>query len=127
MYLISYRQIHGWPSTCYYFFQMQFRGSKSVYDSNILYFFVKFLPQEQQQKQLDLILAIGKAGKLWENRRGQSEEQDEIEACDSAEVGQMKAHQIPAAARQKGTNNDRAQDLEATNTNEICSFCWIQF
>lgn len=64
--------------------------------------------QEQQQKQLDLILAIGKAGKLWENRRGQSEEQDEIEACDSAEVGQMKAHQIPAAARQKGTNNDRA-------------------
>ena len=25
--------------------------------------------QEQQQKQLDLIVAIGKSGKLWESRR----------------------------------------------------------
>ncbi|XP_061336608.1 uncharacterized protein LOC133283717 [Gastrolobium bilobum] len=35
--------------------------------------------QEQQQKQLDLILAIGKTGKLWESKRRTSEEQDTLE------------------------------------------------
>lgn len=43
--------------------------------------------QEQQQKQLELILAIGKAGKLWESKREQHEEQDTIETSNSAEGG----------------------------------------
>ncbi|KAK4584100.1 hypothetical protein RGQ29_022009 [Quercus rubra] len=43
--------------------------------------------QEQQQKQLELILAIGKAGKLWESKREQNEEQDTIETSNSAEEG----------------------------------------
>ncbi|KAK7359001.1 hypothetical protein VNO77_00944 [Canavalia gladiata] len=41
--------------------------------------------QEQQQKQLDLILAIGKAGKLWESKREISEEHNPLEISNSAE------------------------------------------
>ncbi|XP_061344901.1 uncharacterized protein LOC133290801 [Gastrolobium bilobum] len=41
--------------------------------------------QEQQRKQLDLILAIGKAGKLWESKRKTSEEHDTLEISNSAE------------------------------------------
>ncbi|XP_004504099.1 uncharacterized protein [Cicer arietinum] len=51
--------------------------------------------QEQQRKQLDLILAIGKAGKLWESKRETSEEHGTIEMSNSAanEVKQQ-VHQI---------------------------------
>ncbi|XP_057420554.1 uncharacterized protein LOC130714650 [Lotus japonicus] len=40
--------------------------------------------QEQQQKQLDLILAIAKAGKLWESKRETSEEHNTLEVSNSA-------------------------------------------
>lgn len=40
--------------------------------------------QEQQQKQLDLILAIAKAGKLWESKPETSEEHGTIEMSNSA-------------------------------------------
>ncbi|KAM3709673.1 hypothetical protein ACB098_02G191800 [Castanea mollissima] len=43
--------------------------------------------QEQQQKQLELILAVGKAGKLWESKREQNEEQNTIETSNLAEEG----------------------------------------
>lgn len=51
--------------------------------------------QEQQHKQLELILAVGKAGKLWDSKREQNEEQDKIETHNSAEVLKRKeTHQI---------------------------------
>ncbi|KAI4345264.1 hypothetical protein L6164_012402 [Bauhinia variegata] len=52
--------------------------------------------QEQQQKQLDLILAIGKTGKLLESRQKTSEDQDTLETCNSAEVevNQKEIHQV---------------------------------
>ncbi|KAL6583091.1 hypothetical protein OROMI_005169 [Orobanche minor] len=37
--------------------------------------------QEQQHKQLELILAIGKAGKLWEPKRVKSHHQESSETC----------------------------------------------
>ncbi|KAI4317285.1 hypothetical protein L6164_025167 [Bauhinia variegata] len=52
--------------------------------------------QEHQQKQLDLILAIGSNGKLWESRQEISEDQDTLETVNSAEDGvkQKEIHQI---------------------------------
>ncbi|KAJ1381994.1 hypothetical protein SESBI_44649 [Sesbania bispinosa] len=52
--------------------------------------------QEQQQKQLDLILAIGKTGKLWESKHETSEEQDTLETNSSTEdeVELKEVHQI---------------------------------
>lgn len=52
--------------------------------------------QEQQQKQLELILAISKTGKLWESKREQNREQDRTETCNSAEeaLKQKQTHQI---------------------------------
>ncbi|KAF3439260.1 hypothetical protein FNV43_RR17536 [Rhamnella rubrinervis] len=41
--------------------------------------------QEQQQKQLELILAIGKSGKLWETRQDTNREQGTIEVRDLTE------------------------------------------
>ncbi|KAK7399573.1 hypothetical protein VNO78_10758 [Psophocarpus tetragonolobus] len=41
--------------------------------------------QEQQRKQLDLILAIGKAGKLWESKHDTSERHNSLEMSNSAE------------------------------------------
>ncbi|XP_028233091.1 uncharacterized protein LOC114413091 isoform X1 [Glycine soja] len=41
--------------------------------------------QEQQRKQLDLILAIGKASKLWESKHETSERHDTLEMSNSAE------------------------------------------
>ncbi|KAF5480877.1 hypothetical protein F2P56_001584 [Juglans regia] len=43
--------------------------------------------QEQQQKQLELILAIGKTGKLLESKREQKREQDTIKICNTVEEG----------------------------------------
>lgn len=56
-----------------------------------------FSMQEQQQKQLDLILAIGKTGKLWESKRATSEASASAsEASKSAkdEINQKEFHQI---------------------------------
>ncbi|XP_027920710.1 uncharacterized protein LOC114178809 [Vigna unguiculata] len=51
--------------------------------------------QEQQRKQLDLILAIGKAGKLWESKPETSDRQDTLEMSNSAEgVIKQEVHQI---------------------------------
>ncbi|XP_014505798.1 uncharacterized protein LOC106765624 [Vigna radiata var. radiata] len=51
--------------------------------------------QEQQRKQLDLILAIGKAGKLWESKPEISDRQDTLEMSNSAEgVVKQEVHQI---------------------------------
>ncbi|KAI9116920.1 hypothetical protein K1719_011919 [Acacia pycnantha] len=52
--------------------------------------------QEQQQKQFDLILAIGKTSKLWEGKREPSEVQNKLEASksDEDEVNKKEVHQI---------------------------------
>ncbi|XP_028755168.1 uncharacterized protein LOC114714592 [Neltuma alba] len=52
--------------------------------------------QEQQQKQLDLILAIGKTSKLWEGKRVTREVQNTSEASksDVDEVNKKEFHQI---------------------------------
>ncbi|KAK3031627.1 hypothetical protein RJ639_037375 [Escallonia herrerae] len=54
--------------------------------------------QEQQQKQLELILAIGKTGKLWESRREPSQDQAAIETANSAaeKVKQMVSNPVEA-------------------------------
>lgn len=65
-------------------------------------------PQEQQQKQLELILAIAKNGKLWESKRAPSQE-DKVDTHNSSTEGvkQISPNQIEALAGQKGTNNDQ--------------------
>ncbi|XP_027366014.1 uncharacterized protein LOC113872569 [Abrus precatorius] len=51
--------------------------------------------QEQQRKQLDLILAIGKAGKLWESKQETGEAHDILEISNSAEDEiKQEVHQI---------------------------------
>ncbi|XP_024021981.1 uncharacterized protein LOC21404976 [Morus notabilis] len=52
--------------------------------------------QEQQQKQLELILAIGKTGKLFETRPERSQEQERIEIHDSTaeSLKQKESHQV---------------------------------
>lgn len=65
-------------------------------------------PQEQQQKQLELILAIAKNGKLWESKRAPSQE-DKVDRRNSSTEGvkQISPNQIEALAGQKGTSNDQ--------------------
>ncbi|KAA8530828.1 hypothetical protein F0562_005548 [Nyssa sinensis] len=64
--------------------------------------------QEQQQKQLELILAIAKSGKLLESRRGPNPEEETVERHKSAEngVNQIEINQIQALAGQKEASND---------------------
>ncbi|KAK3008314.1 hypothetical protein RJ639_014418 [Escallonia herrerae] len=66
--------------------------------------------QEQQQKQLELILAIGKTGKLWESRREPSQDRAAIETANSAseKAKQMVSNPVEALAGQKQANIDRA-------------------
>ncbi|XAR73418.1 hypothetical protein NMG60_11007382 [Bertholletia excelsa] len=65
--------------------------------------------QEQQQKQLELILAIGKSGKLWNTKQGPSQDQEASETCKSDRgAKQMETPKIQALAGQKESNNDRA-------------------
>ncbi|XWS41603.1 hypothetical protein CRYUN_Cryun17cG0096100 [Craigia yunnanensis] len=64
--------------------------------------------QDQQQKQLELILAIGKLGKLFEDKREPSEEKDTVEACKSTEAKQMEFHQTQPLGTSKGSGNDRS-------------------
>ncbi|KAK6923350.1 hypothetical protein RJ641_011654 [Dillenia turbinata] len=65
--------------------------------------------QEQQQKQLDLILAIGKSGKLLENKRETVKEHDRVGACNSAKEAPVKTEirQTQAMPGQKGADNDK--------------------
>ncbi|CAA3032925.1 uncharacterized protein LOC111369571 isoform X1, partial [Olea europaea subsp. europaea] len=65
---------------------------------------------EQQQKQLDLILAIGKTGKLWESKRVSNQDQNATEASNLAVDGapHLDTNQLRTLARQKEANNDRA-------------------
>ncbi|KAL2551365.1 hypothetical protein Fot_04984 [Forsythia ovata] len=66
--------------------------------------------QEQQQKQLELILAIGKTGKLWESKRVTNQNQNASETSNLAVDGSphLETNQLQSLARQKEANNDRA-------------------
>lgn len=64
--------------------------------------------QEQQQKQLELILAIGKTGKLFENRQEPSQEQDILRTSDFIDAAkQMEAQETEALGSSRGNKNDR--------------------
>lgn len=67
--------------------------------------------QDQQHKQLELILAIGKTGKLFENKRGPSQDpnQKTNDVSNTAVDGfpQLGVNQIQALKGQRETNNDR--------------------
>lgn len=67
--------------------------------------------QDQQHKQLELILAIGKTGKLFENKRGPSKDpnQNTNDVSNTAVDGfpQLGVNQIQALKGQRETNNDR--------------------
>ncbi|XP_056161069.1 uncharacterized protein LOC130135579 [Syzygium oleosum] len=62
--------------------------------------------QDQQQKQLELILAIGKTGKLWESRRGPNQEHTN-ESTSLPEEGskQLEINQTKAPMMSKGTES----------------------
>ncbi|XWS29552.1 hypothetical protein CRYUN_Cryun24cG0038500 [Craigia yunnanensis] len=63
--------------------------------------------QEQQQKQLELILAIGKSRKLFEDKREPSQEKDTVEACKlTEEAKQMEVHHSQTLGTSKGSGND---------------------
>ncbi|XVE83112.1 hypothetical protein DITRI_Ditri16bG0061400 [Diplodiscus trichospermus] len=65
--------------------------------------------QEQQQKQLELILAIGKSRKLFEDKWEPSQEKDIDEARDWTEAAKQKEmHQTRPSGTSKGSGNDRA-------------------
>ncbi|KAL5753403.1 hypothetical protein ACOSP7_023584 [Xanthoceras sorbifolium] len=69
---------------------------------------VLLLMQEQQQKQLELILAVGKTGKLLESRREQSQEQNTLDKSNLADgAKQIETHETQALGSSKGSNNDR--------------------
>ncbi|XP_049372307.1 uncharacterized protein LOC125837200 [Solanum verrucosum] len=67
--------------------------------------------QDQQHKQLELILAIGKTGKLFENKQGLSQDPNKNtnDMSNTAADGfpQLGVNQIQALKRQRETNNDR--------------------
>lgn len=64
--------------------------------------------QEQQQKQLELILAIGKSGKSWDNRRERVQEQELIKTSDLTEgVNQLESHETQPSVTSKRSNNNR--------------------
>ncbi|KAK4417059.1 hypothetical protein Salat_2531400 [Sesamum alatum] len=65
--------------------------------------------QEQQQKQLELILAIGKAGKLFETKRVKSRDQKAPETSESSVdgVANLEINQIETLALKNEANNDR--------------------
>lgn len=65
--------------------------------------------QEQQQKQLDLILAIAKSGNLFDKNQGPVQKK-EVEKRDSTEkvVNQTGPPQIQALASQKEANKEMA-------------------
>lgn len=73
-----------------------------IFQTILLVKSIKFEPasdcriQEQQQKQFDLILAIGKTSKLWEGKLETSEVQNKLEASksDEDEINKKEVHQI---------------------------------
>ncbi|KAK6120019.1 hypothetical protein DH2020_046259 [Rehmannia glutinosa] len=66
--------------------------------------------QEQQQKQLELILAIGKSAKLWETKRVPTKDQNATETSKSSVDGvpNLEINQIETLALQKQAKNDIA-------------------
>ncbi|XP_057970594.1 uncharacterized protein LOC131159586 isoform X2 [Malania oleifera] len=65
--------------------------------------------QEQQQKQLELILAICKAGKLLESRQVPTQERDAVERYNFTEGTKgVENNRIRPASGHKGANNDIA-------------------
>ncbi|KAJ0040609.1 hypothetical protein Pint_27604 [Pistacia integerrima] len=65
--------------------------------------------QEQQQKQLELILAIGKTGKLFESKRESNQELDTLKTSNMVDVAeQMETHKTQATGSGRGSNNDRS-------------------
>ena len=77
------------------------------------YLFIESPMQDQQQKQLELILAIAENGKLRKIKHGLSQENDATETRSSAEKGvkQMEISQIPASSLQKEANKEIAQEF----------------
>ncbi|XP_043719989.1 uncharacterized protein LOC122667680 [Telopea speciosissima] len=67
---------------------------------------VLLLMQEQQKKQLELILAIGKAGKLKESKRETVAEEEPMEPFRPVLEG-VKQVEIQTGVRHMGTNNDK--------------------
>ncbi|OMO56112.1 hypothetical protein CCACVL1_26737 [Corchorus capsularis] len=64
--------------------------------------------QEQQQKQLELILAIGKSGKLFEDKQEPTQEKRTVESSKfSEEPKQVESHQTQPLSTRKGSGNDR--------------------
>ncbi|KAG6775376.1 hypothetical protein POTOM_018824 [Populus tomentosa] len=64
--------------------------------------------QDQQQKQLELILAIGKSGRSLDNRREFVQEQELIKTSDLTEgVNQLETHETQPSVTSKGSNNNR--------------------
>ncbi|XP_021637860.2 uncharacterized protein LOC110633530 isoform X2 [Hevea brasiliensis] len=68
----------------------------------------KVLLAMQQQKQLELILAIGKSGKLWESKQEPCQEQAKVETSDfTKKAKQLETQETRASGASKGTNNDK--------------------
>ncbi|KAG8383547.1 hypothetical protein BUALT_Bualt04G0025000 [Buddleja alternifolia] len=65
--------------------------------------------QEQQQKQLELILAIGKAGKLWETKPAKSRDLKASNTSKSSVdgVANLEINQMKSLASHEKANNDR--------------------
>lgn len=64
--------------------------------------------QDQQQKQLELILAIAKSGKLFEPKQAHSSETSVDKSVSDNNLRQVDGQQIQATAVHKGVSNDRA-------------------
>ncbi|XVF61577.1 hypothetical protein PTKIN_Ptkin08bG0141300 [Pterospermum kingtungense] len=65
--------------------------------------------QEQQQKQIELILAIGKSGKLFEDKREPSQKKDTVEACKlTEEAKEMEVHRTQPLGTSEGSGKDKA-------------------
>ncbi|CAO2830795.1 unnamed protein product [Amaranthus hypochondriacus] len=64
--------------------------------------------QDQQQKQLELILAIAKSGKLIDNKQAPSQGSDTNKRVSDNGLRQAGGQHVQAMAAQKGTANERA-------------------
>ncbi|KAI3451171.1 hypothetical protein Pfo_007836 [Paulownia fortunei] len=85
--------------------------------------------QEQQQKQLELILAIGKAGKLWETKRVKGRDQKASEASKSPVdgVANLEINQIETLnGRKNPTTTDPRFSTETWTWSSVLFDCWEQ-
>ncbi|GKV23449.1 hypothetical protein SLEP1_g33173 [Rubroshorea leprosula] len=64
------------------------------------------ISEDQQQKQLELVLAIGKLAKLWESKQEASGKQEASNLTE--EAGQLEIHESQASYMNWETINDRA-------------------